>query len=374
MTDQTPNRPVDTDTRKDVLNRDDHRCQVCGTTGETEGGPATLEVHHIDRNPEGIDEHAMPNLTTLCRSCHSWHHQQADPDDLDFTFCNEVKAILLPHDYEILRILDNHGPTTTGRITDALTVDLTMMAVRERLWILMGLDNLVEARHRQVVDQNPKTGAWGLATQISHSARGHIPENPERLIKRAEDERVRRALNSNCPREHVAAVMGVQPRTTYHKERRAVAYEFPLDRVLEDRGLHSVDLSQRLSDTIGPDATALPRDEPDNSKVIEEAAEAINVPYETDEQGACNTHRESQSSDDVRLKLIATLDNCGDNVNRIELLQNLSVLAEKGLIEQIPPASPSQTYRVTSSGWLSLAKKIRGTSKLAKFDWIERLD
>jgi hypothetical protein len=136
--------------------------------------------------------------------------------------------------------------------------------------------------------------------------------------------------------------------------------------VLEDRGSHSVDLSPSLSDTIGPDATALPMDESDNPETIEELAETASSPYVSDKESACDTYEGSQDSTDVQLKLIATLDNCEENINQIDLIQDLSVLAEKGLIEQVPPASPSQTYRVTSLGWESLAKKIRFSAKLVK--------
>jgi hypothetical protein len=38
----------------------------------------------------------------------------------------------------------------------------TLSSVRERLWVLMGLESLVASRDRQIVDQDVDTGKWGL--------------------------------------------------------------------------------------------------------------------------------------------------------------------------------------------------------------------
>jgi hypothetical protein len=39
---------------------------------------------------------------------------------------------------------------------------LSETAVRERLWVLMGLDRLVAGRDEPLVDQDAVTGAWGF--------------------------------------------------------------------------------------------------------------------------------------------------------------------------------------------------------------------
>lgn len=49
--------------RQEILERDDHQCQYCGS--EKEG----LHVHHIDGNSGGASDH-FNNLITLCASCH----------------------------------------------------------------------------------------------------------------------------------------------------------------------------------------------------------------------------------------------------------------------------------------------------------------
>jgi hypothetical protein len=176
-----------------------------------------------------MDEHDLENLTLLCRSCHSWIHQQSTPDELPVELTEEDVGVLLPQDIEILRYLADEGPARTGEIADEVTLDLSVTTIRERLALLMGLDNMVDSRSQQIVDQDADTSEWGLTEQIEHSARGHIPSDPQALIQRVEDEQVRQALERGCDRQTVMAVLDISRRTTFHKEKRAMAYDFPLD-------------------------------------------------------------------------------------------------------------------------------------------------
>jgi hypothetical protein len=223
------NESVTAETRSEVLARDGHRCQVCGREGPERGGLATLHVHHIERDPVGVAENGLENLTTLCRSCHSWIHQQSTRADAPVTLTEADLSVLLPQDIEILRFLADEGPARTGKIADALTAELSMTAVRERLAVLMGLDNMVESRDRQIVDQDVESGEWGLTEHIEHSARGHIPDDPQALLQRMEDEQVRQALERGCGRQEIMNVLDISRRTTFHREKRAYAYDFPLD-------------------------------------------------------------------------------------------------------------------------------------------------
>ncbi len=220
---------VDPETRDAVLAEYGHRCQVCGRCGPEKGGLATLHVHHIERDLDEMDEHNMENLTLLCRSCHSWFHQQSTPDDSPVEITEEDQGVLLPQDIEILRYLAENGPDRTGDIASGLPSDHSVPAIRERLWVLMGLDNLVEARDQQIVDKDVETGEWGLTEQIENSARGHIPESPQLLLQRMEDEQVRQALNREVDRQKVMDVLDMSRRTTFNKAKRANAYDFPLD-------------------------------------------------------------------------------------------------------------------------------------------------
>lgn len=230
MTENDPadHESVDQATRKAVLERDCKSCRFCGRPGLTDGGTVPLHVHHIDRSPTELDQHDLDNLITLCRGCHNWHHQRSVDSDLPVELTDADEQKLLAHDKKILELLAETGPATTGEIASQLDSDRTVMAIRERLWLLMGLDNIVAERDRRLVDQDADTGEWGLVGQIATSARGRIPDDSQTLLKRAEDERVRQALARGCDRETVATVFDVVPRTTRQKERRAQAYEFPL--------------------------------------------------------------------------------------------------------------------------------------------------
>jgi len=220
---------VDPDTRDDVLADYKHRCQTCGRYGPQKGGLATLHVHHIERDPDAMDEHDPENLTLLCRACHSWLHQQSTPDDAPVEITDADQTVLLPQDIEILQFFADNGPARTGDIAAGLSSEHSVSAVRERLWVLMGLDNLVDDRDRQIVDKDVETGQWGLVDQVDTSARGHIPDDPQLLLQRMEDERVRQALDRGCDRSTVMDMLGVSRRTTFHKYKRACAYDFPLN-------------------------------------------------------------------------------------------------------------------------------------------------
>ena len=217
--------------REEMLAEYKHKCQCCGRCGPTAGGLATLHVHHLMRDPEEMDEHDPENLTVLCRSCHSWQHQQATEDDVPVELTDEDLTVLLAQDVEILRILANSGPLSTGDVAAELSIDLTVTAVRERLWVLMGLESLVASRDRQIVDQDVDTGKWGLVGQVEQSARGRIPTDPQTLLQRIQDELVRQALDRGCDRDAIMAVLGISRRTTFYREKRAHAYALPLDAI-----------------------------------------------------------------------------------------------------------------------------------------------
>lgn len=260
---------VDTATRDEMLTEHKHRCQGCGRCGPGAGGLATLHIHHLSRDPEGMGEHDQENLTVLCKSCHSWQHQQTTEDDVPINLTDEDVAALLPQDVEILKILADSGPATTGDIASALSADLTVTAVRERLWMLMGLDNLVSSRDRQIVDQDSDTGEWGLAEQIEHSTRGRIPSNPQLLSQRVEDEYVRQALERGCDRDAVIDVLNVSRRSTFYKEKRARAFDIPLAAIQKRGG------GRPLTDDAGQEDDAA--DAPDLPEAAGEAQQRLSV-------------------------------------------------------------------------------------------------
>ena len=51
-----------------ILERDDHKCVICGCGEEYNGKPLTLQIDHIDGNS---DNNFPNNLRILCPNCHS---------------------------------------------------------------------------------------------------------------------------------------------------------------------------------------------------------------------------------------------------------------------------------------------------------------
>ena len=223
------NETVDQATQKKVLQRDRYRCRICNVKAPAAGGLADLEVHHADRDPDDVGEHDPANLLTVCRSCHSWHHKRSTPSDVPIRLTEADDKELLSHDYEILRILNDNGPLRTGEIADRLTAEMSLMAVRERLWHLGGLDNKVAERTEPLVTKDIASQEWGLLDDIVTGARGHIPDDHKLLVQRTEDELVRRALDRGCDRQTVMEVFDVSRRGTIYKEKRSKMYDFPID-------------------------------------------------------------------------------------------------------------------------------------------------
>ena len=136
---------IPAETRENVLDRDGHRCQLCGAAGIEAGGTAVLHVHHKEYNPEVCDVHDAANLISLCRACHNWTHKRPSTSEVPVALSKDAEPVLLEHDYEILQVAAAHGPLSTSELVDELTAELSSLAVRERLWLLMGLDNVCES-------------------------------------------------------------------------------------------------------------------------------------------------------------------------------------------------------------------------------------
>lgn len=299
MSDSESHETVSQQTREDVLERDRHRCRICGSKGIEKDGVAELQVHHIQRDPDELDEHDLDNLTTLCRGCHSWHHQQTTDNELPVELIEADKAELRKQDYLILRRLDELGPTTPRAIADSLPFEATDISVRERLWKLMALVNIVEDRDEKIVDQDAETGKWGLAGQIANSRRGRIPDDIQTLLQRAEEERVRRALANGCDRESVAKVFDIAERTVWHKEYRALAYDFPLEALEDSRGRPS-----KSDDTSADQSASEPPAADDDQQQLDAIADGSGEDEsqsagDADEQGEVESETDrSQSEDD----------------------------------------------------------------------------
>ena len=236
-----PHETVDPETRVEMLEEYGYKCQGCGRCGPGAGGVAELEIHHIEQDPDGIEYHDPENLTVLCRACHNWLHHRPTRADAPVSLTDAEVDVVAGPGIAILQYLAANGPATTGEIRSGVTVDLSSTSVREWLWVLMGLDNKMPGRDQQIVDKDRETGEWGLTEQIMTSARGHIPTTKGALLQRMEDEQVRRALERGVDRDYVCEAFDVTSRTTVHKEKRARAFEFPLDAVSNRGGRPTVE-------------------------------------------------------------------------------------------------------------------------------------
>ncbi|WP_276414149.1 HNH endonuclease [Haloarcula halobia] len=230
-----------------MLARRGNRCQWCGARGPPRGW-AILHVHHIERNPDDVEEDDPKNLAVTCRGCHNWFHHRPMITDAPVPLTHADMQVLLPNDVLLLNVLDEIGPAPFRDVFVRMKVLLSEPAVRERLWVLMGLDRMVAGRDEQLVDQDAKSGAWGFPGDVETSARGYVPDDRALAFQRAEDELVRRALDRGCSREHVASVFDVSRRNTFHKQYRAAAYAFPLDEF--SRGGRPVERDEEMSATV----------------------------------------------------------------------------------------------------------------------------
>lgn len=219
--------------REKRLKHDHFECQTCGEAGPRAGGTATLHVHHKDPDPPNRDRHDLRNLVTLCDDCHWWVHNRPTGEELPIDFSLPDRRVLLPHDYIILGVLHRNGPLSTTQVHERIGLSLSAQTVRERLWILAGLDYEVQSRSTPLVAKDAVSGNWGLLDQVTLPERGRIPSDTRTFMQRIRDEFVRQAVARGCDRQTIADVFGVVERTIWYRQRRAQAYAFPLGALLD---------------------------------------------------------------------------------------------------------------------------------------------
>jgi len=160
------NETVNPETRDDVLTEYWHRCQVCGRRGPEKGGLATLHVHHIERDPEGMDEHDMANLTPCAGLVTAGSTSRAHPDDSPVELTEGGSEVCcFRRTSRFYGNLSENGPTRTGDIVSGLPSDHSVSAVRERLWVLTGLDNPSKAVTGRSSIRTSKPGSGGSPTR-----------------------------------------------------------------------------------------------------------------------------------------------------------------------------------------------------------------
>lgn len=222
-------RTFPTSVRKQILERDDYRCQICGRLGPERGGTIDLEAHHMEADPDCVDRDHPDNGTTLCIPCHHLVTHRPTADDLPFDI-EEVAAEvnLLYKDIEILMFLYGEGSATTSEIREGTSCS-SRPATIERLWTLMSADRDVESLDEPLIDKDAETDEWGPPGDIETTIRGRIPGNEEELMDRLTSELLRRLLDAGVPRSTLADFFGCSQRATFYIEKRAGAFRVPFD-------------------------------------------------------------------------------------------------------------------------------------------------
>jgi len=248
MSDDDPYRTFPAAVRKTILERDDHRCQICGRIGPERGGDIDLEAHHMEENPDEIDRDHPDNGTTLCVPCHHLVTHRPTADDLPFDL-DEIAAEmnLLDKDIEILMYLYQHGPATTSEIRDTTSCSARTATI-ERLWTLMSVDRRVESLQQPLVDKDAETDEWGAPEDIDTTVRGQIPSDREELMDRLTDELLRRILHAGVSRSTLAELFDCSPRATFYMAKRAGALRIPVDETSAPNALMTEEEFQQVVD------------------------------------------------------------------------------------------------------------------------------
>ena len=64
----------------------EHKCEICGNTGEWQGKRLTLQVHHINGNHR---DNRIENLQILCPNCHSQTNNHSIKKNMQHNYCND---------------------------------------------------------------------------------------------------------------------------------------------------------------------------------------------------------------------------------------------------------------------------------------------
>lgn len=212
-----------------ILDRDNHRCKICGRLGPERGGNIELEAHHVEEDPDGLDRDHPDNGTTLCIPCHHLVTHRPTADNLPFNLDDVAAEVnLLYKDIETLMFLYQNGPATTSEIIEATSCG-SRPATIERLWKLMSADRSVESLDTPLIDKDAETDEWGAPEDIGPTARGRIPIDRTELTNSLTDKFLRRLLNAGVTHSTLSELFDCSERATFYREKRAGALRVPLD-------------------------------------------------------------------------------------------------------------------------------------------------
>ncbi len=231
-----------------ILERDEHRCQICGRLGPERGGDIDLEAHHIEENPDDIDRDHPDNGTTLCIPCHHLVTHRPTADDLPFDLDAVAAEVnLLYKDIEVLMFLYQSGPATTSEIIDATSCGARPATI-ERLWKLMSADRRVDSLDEPIIDKDAETEEWGAPEDIGQTARGKVPIGRSELVDSLTDELLRRLLDAGVTHSTLSELFDCPERATFYREKRAGALRVPLDDSSTPNGLADAEEFEQVVD------------------------------------------------------------------------------------------------------------------------------
>jgi len=232
---QDRHEAIPSELRKQILERDDYRCQINGCPGSKHNGSAELVVQPIGTLSHSSREGVGPSeLETRCMQCSRWIARMPAPDDLPREVKDRLNGVEVKRTWaEILQYLYRHGPAKTGEITSNVSLSTTE-GVRSALYSLMSLDVREPEIEEPIVVKDRLIDTYGLPWQIpdEHDARGAIPVDPHVRRTRILDEITRRIYvkiedHVEDPWEVVGEIVDRDPGSAYQMKRRAEAFCFP---------------------------------------------------------------------------------------------------------------------------------------------------
>lgn len=251
--------------RRQVFERDNYRCRLCGAKGG-HLGDADLVAHHAIPEEEGGTA-KVSNLVTLCRKDHVRYHRTGIPDsDLQSVDQSEYSIDLSEADRDIIGMLEQNGTSRVGEISES--VGISREHCRRRLWSLMA---------EGIVDRWYDSDEWDLAADVENSARGKWPEKSSRAGKVGGYEVMRQLFESGYSREEIADAMDIHSSTVRVGINQAKAIDPPLYQKTasgETKSCLSVNL-ESLNAGVQNDGVAGEDDQTSDSTEYERLREAL---------------------------------------------------------------------------------------------------
>jgi cell division septation protein DedD len=305
---------ISRDIRQRVLERD-RRCQVSGCHSPNTPDSPGLLVQRIADDPTYCDRDDPANLVARCPRCARWIAQMPSRDDLPAVLRGRLNGVDLKSSrVEILNYLYREGPASTGEITDHVSGLSSTVSVRRALYDLMCLDVRSPEVEDRLVAKDIVAKQYGMpwAVDDDREARGSLPVRPATRRIRILDALVARLLDEltgqvDNPRQLVATIVDRDVSQTHRMERRAQAFQFPIEQWIEPNrslpdelaAVEAVDVLAQVTENVSrrrvaaPLADLLERDDEDALATL------LRQQFLADERTSLAEHRPETSSESI---------------------------------------------------------------------------